>query len=384
MEIEDLEGSAPADSPLGQLQRGRGAGWLYAAESPSGADLLVKCLSREPRWDRQVESRAEYYATLALHLEIPPADLATPASYDLEAENNWIVRGVIEEMARRGSAAATKLTARFDRDDDPGDETDWAAARALLARRDAQLMDMPVEKLLSEFDIRFLRKAVVDRLSATMDHHEVSMLREAATDISNPGWQLAMRVLGIRGDLGPLGLAEKSIIDDEPGAIRRTAFQYVEALPGELSLPLARSWITADDGRSYVAASVLGKHAETSDAGAIREALATASDYYTVTSLVEGLGRLPEAGPFGELDQIYARSSYSYLRARAVEAMAATDPAFGTKWATECLWDSEERVRIQGATFAPADESVVHRLRQLAADSFEEPEVREAVGARLS
>src|SRR5690349_16295324 len=59
---------ARPESLLGQLQRGRGAGFLWASrEDPKVVHpLLVECVTRDPRCDHQVESRAEYYARLVV------------------------------------------------------------------------------------------------------------------------------------------------------------------------------------------------------------------------------------------------------------------------------------------------------------------------------
>ena len=137
------------------------------------------------------------------------------------------------------------------------------------------------------------------------------------------------------------------------------------------------------NSRADAAGAVLAVHAEVVDTLAIRSALGEATDYYSICALVQALGRLPETGPFPELDQVYVRSAYSYARARAVEAMAATDPAFDEKWATECLWDCEESARTLGAECAPATAFVAARLDEMAADIHEIPEVREASRLRL-
>jgi hypothetical protein len=128
---------------------------------------------------------------------------------------------------------------------------------------------------------------------------------------------------------------------------------------------------------------VFAEHAELVDAPAVRAALAAADDYCTISSLAEALGRLGEAGPFPELDEIYVHSAYSYARARAVQAMAATDPTFAERRASECLWDCEESVRIQGALSAPLEHAALDRVRDLATDEFDDPDVRAAARSRL-
>jgi len=48
---------ADPSTPLGMLQRGRGAAYLWAREAPpeEAARLLLRCLDEDPRWDRTVE-----------------------------------------------------------------------------------------------------------------------------------------------------------------------------------------------------------------------------------------------------------------------------------------------------------------------------------------
>ncbi len=66
---------ADADSPHGQLQRGRGAGYLWALrEDPAVVHpLLLDCIVNDPRQDHQIEARADYYAALVLQTQ-PPLD----------------------------------------------------------------------------------------------------------------------------------------------------------------------------------------------------------------------------------------------------------------------------------------------------------------------
>lgn len=64
---------APPDSILGQLQRGRGLGFLRVLEAPrsEAQRMLSHCILNDPRIDSQCEDRADYYAILALVLELP-------------------------------------------------------------------------------------------------------------------------------------------------------------------------------------------------------------------------------------------------------------------------------------------------------------------------
>ena len=59
---------APSDSLLGMLQRGRGLGALMTRNmAPESVwPLLIECITRDPRLDRQCENRAGYYAKIIL------------------------------------------------------------------------------------------------------------------------------------------------------------------------------------------------------------------------------------------------------------------------------------------------------------------------------
>ncbi len=329
-----------------------------------------------------MESRSDYYATLALRLSVPVASFAADLG---EGDEQWIVGDVVEAMARRGSVEAAELLSTLERDDDqPGDEMAGTPVVELRSTTGPRVSaDAPIDDLLAATWHRPFPKAVINRLRMTRDPVEVDALRRAARDVDNPGWHLALHVLARRADVSPLEVVERVLAADETGSVRASAFRFVTALPSDIALPLARSWLSHDDGRGSAASAVLASHAEPVDALALREALAVATDYYSMSSLVEALGRLPEAGPFPELDEVYVHSAYSYTRARAVHAMAATDPAFADKWAAECLWDCEGVVRAEGARLASLDSVVAARLQELANDEFEVDEVRDEAQARL-
>src|SRR5688572_7812400 len=66
----------PAD-PLGKLQRGLGSGYLWAMDADRAVShaLLVHCIFNDPRWDRQLDDRDDYHATLALDIGLDLAPL---------------------------------------------------------------------------------------------------------------------------------------------------------------------------------------------------------------------------------------------------------------------------------------------------------------------
>ncbi len=67
---------ADPESLLGMLQRGRGKGYLAALDAAPETvwPLLLECVANDPRLDRDVEDREEYYAGLiaATHMDLEP------------------------------------------------------------------------------------------------------------------------------------------------------------------------------------------------------------------------------------------------------------------------------------------------------------------------
>ncbi|MFD7310358.1 hypothetical protein [Promicromonospora sp. NPDC059942] len=376
MPLMPLPGSAPATTDLGMLQRGRGAGWLAAANGTTGVERLLECIANDPRWDSQVERRSDYYATLALRLAIAPATIADLAL--AAAEDDLLPRDVLDAMARRGSADAHVALAGL-----PPllDDEDVRPVR----RPPCPSLDEPLDILLRTIGPRCGTR-FVQRFAATTDRRELQALQGAALDPELLwGRRHALEVLGLRGDLVALGWAEQILAADTLGFEGAAALGYVIALPSRVTLPLSRSWLAVDDRRGQAARKVLAKHAQAEDSAAIQAALPqVVDDNYAICDLVTALGRIPEHGPYPLLDVVYTESQYSYARARAAAAIAATDPTFGPRIAPECLWDCEDPVRILGVNHAPRTAVVAERLRELADESGEDPDVREAARRRIA
>ena len=100
------EKHADPSTLLGQLQRGRGEGYrqALAAPKPEAWDCLLDCICNDPRLDSQVESRAEYYASLAIEIAL---DLAPLVQYVRAYDNDdqgWNTPLAVEtlgELAKR-------------------------------------------------------------------------------------------------------------------------------------------------------------------------------------------------------------------------------------------------------------------------------------------
>ncbi len=102
----------PSD-PLGKLQRGLGSGylWVLDADRAVGHALLMHCVFNDPRWDRQLDDRADYHATLALDVQLHTGalELWLRDSDDDDADTTHDVLGVLGRMSVRGHADARRV-----------------------------------------------------------------------------------------------------------------------------------------------------------------------------------------------------------------------------------------------------------------------------------
>ncbi len=94
------------------LQRGRGAGFLQARDTPTSQveALLWECLTHDPRWDHQLEARAEYYAQIALQSGIGMEPLARWLKEnddpDDSGSRSWLAVSTFGALAQRGDRHA--------------------------------------------------------------------------------------------------------------------------------------------------------------------------------------------------------------------------------------------------------------------------------------
>ena len=107
--------AGPAE-PLGKLQRGLGAGYLWALDADRSVAhaLLLHCIFNDPRWDRQLDARVEYYATLALDvaLRVEPLERWLRRGDD-DLDTTHDVLGVLGRMAVRGHVEARRVLREY-------------------------------------------------------------------------------------------------------------------------------------------------------------------------------------------------------------------------------------------------------------------------------
>ncbi|KAL2045389.1 hypothetical protein ABVK25_012131 [Lepraria finkii] len=108
---------ADAADPLGKLQRGLGSGylWVLDADRAVAHALLMHCVFNDPRWDRQLDDRDDYHATLALDLQLHTGalELWLHDSDEDDANTTNDVLGMLGRMAVRGHADARRVLREY-------------------------------------------------------------------------------------------------------------------------------------------------------------------------------------------------------------------------------------------------------------------------------
>jgi hypothetical protein len=108
---------ADASDPLGKLQRGLGSGYLWALDADRAVAhaLLLHCVFNDPRWDRQLDERDDYHATLALDLQLHTGalELWLRDSDDDIPDTTYDVLGMLGRMAVRGHADAQRVLREY-------------------------------------------------------------------------------------------------------------------------------------------------------------------------------------------------------------------------------------------------------------------------------
>ncbi len=462
---------APAATPLGQLQRGLGSGFLWALQQPpeSVHPLLEHCILNDPRWDYQLDDRGDYYARLVFASGMTLVPLArqllenadrdqfeTGGTIDTlgalakrgneEAANiltAYVAVGThwnlaLDELIETGRAEAWEglngvIEARFPDPEQLGNrlscvplgEPPWSGWKdspgplgAILRKRERRERDqqgtteevdyssMSTQELLDLTELQDPARRIEEALSSR-DSPEDSALFLAAIELSRPlRAATALRILRRRGDPRVFEPAKRIIEQwrrrqrSTPAERRRyplvlysAANRALRGSPSHIALPLARRWRSSPSPTlRHSAQGVLRSHATEDDVPWVRRQLrwrltdrrVTDRRVYTVCGYAEILTRFPRLGPFPGLGLIYHQLPYSYGRRFFVRAMAATDPAFPGGLAYECLWDCQSDTRV--AACQVVDLNVLHareRLQEMAADAWEEAEVREAASTRL-
>ena len=320
---------ASAQTPLGLLQRGRGAGFLWSLEhAEQSRPLLVACITRDPRRDRQIESRGPYYAEIALvvGLDLAPLEqhLREHDDSDRDAFGSRLTVETLHAMACAGSEKALRI------------QRDYIAYGA-------------------HWDTAL---------------HGLVKLADPSDPPVIPGAERAL------DELLPVVRAR---FPDHAALLAALDREGPDYLPW-------REWATDNFVLRRSAEKIFARHAEANDVPMLRagaQAAFEADDDFRVCSAMDALARIPQFGPYPEVRAVVDGHPYSRARADAAAALAATDPAFPSDRAFECLWDCDDSVRATGCTHVDiALPGARERLMRLASSPLEEDKVCES--ARLA
>ena len=384
---------APAETLAGRLQRGTGAGYLQALEVPraEARSLLLDCLLRDPRWDRQLESRAPYYAALVGELELGSAalcdqlrcaDRSDEATTDLLLEtlgelarrgdsdaltglveclksgNHW--RSALEALVECGKLAALPGLDRLvcDRFSDArelrwvvSDREPWLtwsrtnARIATALRRSAEAQDrvyaeqsperfagLTVSQLFDQVTHRDW-VAVLRALRAIVGPGDVPFLATQLNSRSPSGCRLALHGLGRVGDAAAFE-AWREFVErhpELPPMLRSVVHQAARNFRDERAQEIGRAWLEHPDHlRQQLGESLLAQTATLADLGrlcGIIEPALESGDMYRLCGAAEGLRRIGSPAAWPELARAFPEAPYSYARYELTRAMVSCDPA---------------------------------------------------------
>lgn len=373
----------------GLLARGRGAGALAALErGPACRDSVLRQVIEDPRWDRQVESRDEYYASLLLALgsDVGPLVEVLERSGPDEA---WLVRGVLLQLAIRdhlGALAALVQAARNDPDDVMLGELAALAGperarelAALAGRRfvPAQPGARPSHALALEPCVRI--DTLVELVRGRLDAGQARRVRAAARlgTLDHPAL-LDEAEAFLRAELG-----------DAPDAARHAQrhvwLRYLESLPAARTLARARAWFDEPWPLSLAGQAVLIRHARPSDRPQLEQACAEAlraRAMYRLCATLEALVGVAQRETIPLLVEVHDEIEYARARHDALVVLfeLREHPEAHARL-VEGLWDCEASTRALACEGVRV-ESATARLHELASDPWQDDEVREA--ARLA
>lgn len=439
---------AGAHTLLGQLQRGLGRGYLSALTTPGADDLLLECIGTDPRWDRQIEERAAYYAVLGRKLSVParaileiveghdtttggfPGALAADVLAEMAARGDEDARAVTS-VALRSPTCLTMLSAvvnvEYLYDLTLLSEIDLLAVANQLAERELEEAivatgperweevsrfvprveairgrrieeiaqtrreliavkpdsRMSTTEILSHVGVHSFRQ-VVDLLALRTDPESVAIIIDTARSGDYYQAHGALTALGLQQNLEVLPEVTAALAQDTGTltARRSSYLRYLNHLPSEVTLPLARDWMNVGGVRAVASQQILAIHATPEDRIRLESALATALDdgeIYRACSMIEGLEQIGDSRSAPVLVRTFKEISYSWARPRVLKALAASDCDAGRQLSAEALWDCDVEARAISVTMAPRTAELQARIREMAEDRFEDKLVRQAI-----
>lgn len=406
---------APARTPVGALQRGHGIAAAWVAAHRPAPELVLGCVHRDYRWDRQVDERTVYLARLVLDLGLP-VDAIVEQIRHTGDEGNRFGQGVdvLATLALAHLPAARDALRQYVRDGERWADVLPAIARAwprawwddLSPVVTGRVADAAPEDVFP-LEEPWLGWAGRDR--------RIDVLLEAARPAAT--WQcpsLSHRdtpvtaLLGLLADPdaapGTLSAVlheftrhrepEPRLLDVADALAARPDVRRIGLSPaleklGPRSTHIARRWARDPAHPLWWRAVVtLADHGETADVPTLLTALdrlnGDKDDWCGYDVLARGFARLGVTEVVPRLRSLWRRSPHSFERAAYVAALLALDPEATRQELPEALRDCESDVRLLAAQHVSLTGEVREQLVRLRDSPIEHDEVRAAAALRLT
>ncbi|MFD8595221.1 hypothetical protein ACFV1L_09490 [Kitasatospora sp. NPDC059646] len=404
---DDATQYAPADTDLGALERGRGAGYLWVRREPAAAGRAVlACLRRDTRYDRQSDDRNDYLAHLVRESALP----LDPLRRLLDGDDPYAhERGcaILAALALTGSVEAREALRQYVRHG-----RWWQDVLDTLAER----WPVPWWDDLAEVAVRRLGAAEPDCPGGEpwLRWRELlpDLPRPRATRSDRAPAPDTARLLAVLADGGSsagersaavAALARRPAVPELLPLVPEL-FTTIPVELGERALPLlgravdslgsaaladARGW--ALSSRRWLAGlglGVLARHGDERDLPLLLAELErqwTDGEWCGSDFLADGLARLGPAAADAApaLGRFWAQTPHSYERPAHLRALTAVRPGETGAELTESLWDCEQDARLFAVEHAPDGPELRSRLAELRDSPVETEELRAAAARRL-
>jgi hypothetical protein len=410
---------ASAKTLQGALQRGCGAAGAWVATHRVAPELVLDCVRRDYRWDRQVDERTVYLARLVLDVELPIDPIVEQlwrtgrnTGYDGNRFGQSV--DVLAALARTPVAAAVDALRQYAREGERWVEvlqavadtwpSEWwddlapiAAGRAANASPEEVFVGQDPWSRWAGSDRRI--DVLIQRAqpsvswrcpSLTYRDAPVAGLLSLLADPDTSSETLSAVLHEFARHRDP----ERRLLDiaDQLAArsdVRSIGLVHALTKLGPQTVRHARQWARNPSHPLWWRAMVeLTEHGDAADVPALLDALdrldSDKDEWCGYDALARGFARLGVTEVAPRLRSLWCRSPHSYERAAYMNALLTLDPDTTRQQLPDVLADCEGDVRMAAARHAPLTGEVRRRLGWLRESPIENMDVREAAAERLA
>jgi hypothetical protein len=417
---DDSWSYAPAKTLQGSLQRGSGAAGAWVATHRVAPELVLDCVHRDCRWDRQVDERTVYLARLLLDLELsvdPIVEQIWRAGRTTGYDGNRFGQGVdvLATLARADVPAAADALRQYVREGErwvdvlhtiagTWPRASWDDLAPVVAGRVADASPEEIYRREEPWLSWAGRDDGIDALiqraqpssggwqCPSLPHRDapVAALLSLLADPDAPAGTLSavLHEFARHRDPAPRLLEITDSLADRPDVREIGLFPALAKL-GPRTTRHARRWARDPAHPLWWRAVVtLSEHGEAADVPALLVALehldGDEDNWCGYDDLARAFARLGVTEVAPRLRSLWRHSPHSYERARYVDALLTLDPEATRQQLPEALSDCESDVRLLAAQHAPLTDEVRRQLRRLRDSPIEHDDVREAAAVRLA